>query len=122
MSPPLTIAPADAVLLVDGVFLLRPELIDRWELRVLVSTELERTVSRALIRERDTSSRAAIERRWRERYIPSQRLYFATARPAGHADIVVHNDDPRNPSFQTRGREAGVSPAGRGRPGGSGTR
>ena len=39
----------DAVLVFDGVFLMRPELIDRWDLRILVSTALERTVDRAII-------------------------------------------------------------------------
>src|SRR5580693_1710372 len=32
VSAPTTTAPASAVLLLDGVFLLRPELIDRWDL------------------------------------------------------------------------------------------
>lgn len=102
LSPPLTTAPADAVLIFDGVFLLRPELIDRWDLRILVSTEFETTVDRAVTRERAASSRAEVERRWRERYIPAQRLYVATVRPAEHADIIVHNDDPRHPAWQTR--------------------
>lgn len=31
-------APVNAVLDFDGVFLLRPESIDRWDLRILVST------------------------------------------------------------------------------------
>ncbi|MFF5054838.1 uridylate kinase [Micromonospora sp. NPDC000663] len=98
LSPPVTTAPADAVLLFDGVFLLRPELIDRWDLRVFVSTTLDRTVERALVRER----RPDVERRWRERYIPSQQLYFATARPTDHADIVVHNDEPQRPAWEIR--------------------
>ncbi|MFJ6166914.1 uridylate kinase [Micromonospora orduensis] len=98
LSPPVTTAPADAVLLLDGVFLLRPELIDRWDLRIFVSTTLERTVERAVVRER----RADVERRWRERYIPSQQLYVATARPTAHADIVVHNDEPRRPAWEMR--------------------
>lgn len=102
LSPPLTTAPADAVLIVDGVFLLRPELVDRWELRVFVSTALDKTVDRAVIRERQVSSPADVERRWRERYLPAQRLYFATARPAEHADVVVHNDDPRRPTWEPR--------------------
>ena len=51
LSPPVTTAPADAVLVFDGVFLLRPELIDRWDLRIFVSTAFEETVDRALIRE-----------------------------------------------------------------------
>ncbi|MFI5889936.1 cytidylate kinase family protein [Actinoplanes sp. NPDC051513] len=102
LSPPVTTAPADAVLVFDGVFLMRPELIDRWDLRIFVSTAFEKTVDRAVIRERRVSSRAEIERRWRERYIPSQQLYFATVRPADHADIIVHNDEPQQPAWETR--------------------
>ncbi|MEV4512241.1 uridylate kinase [Dactylosporangium sp. NPDC049525] len=102
LSPPVTTASADAVLVFDGVFLMRPELIDRWDLRVFVSTELEKTVDRAVIRERQVSSRAEVERRWRERYIPSQQLYFAMVRPTDHADIIVHNDEPQRPVWETR--------------------
>ncbi|MGE6734509.1 cytidylate kinase family protein, partial [Streptomyces sp. NPDC059900] len=78
-SPPATTAPADAVLLFDGVFLLRPELIDRWDLRIFVSVPFEQTVARA--RERgaalagSTADTVQIERSWRHRYIPAQQLY-----------------------------------------------
>ncbi|MET7969163.1 uridylate kinase [Micromonospora sp. NPDC005305] len=102
LSPPVMTATADAVLVFDGVFLMRPELIDRWDLRIFVSTALAKTVDRALIRERRVLSRADIERRWRERYIPSQQLYFATVRPTDHVDIVVHNDEPQQPVWETR--------------------
>ncbi|RKR86184.1 uridine kinase [Micromonospora pisi] len=102
LSPPVTTATADTVLLFDGVFLMRPELIDRWDLRIFVSTELEKTVDRAVIRERRVSSRAEIERRWRERYIPSQQFYFAAVRPTDRVDIIVHNDDPQEPVWETR--------------------
>jgi uridine kinase len=51
LCPPVTTAPADAVLLFDGVFLLRPELVDRWDLRIFVSTAFAETVDRAMIRE-----------------------------------------------------------------------
>jgi uridine kinase len=101
LVPPVTTAPADAVLVFDGVFLMRPELIDRWDVRVFVSTTLRRTVERAVIRERRVSPRADVERRWRERYIPSQQLYFATVRPTDHVDIIVHNDEPQRPAWET---------------------
>jgi uridine kinase len=104
MSPPVTTAGADAVLVFDGVFLLRPELIDRWELRIFVSTSLEGTVDRAVIREQHRSSPAEVERRWRERYIPSQQLYFATVRPTDRADIILHNDEPQRPVWASRAR------------------
>ncbi|WP_220503253.1 cytidylate kinase family protein [Microbispora sp. H10885] len=105
-SPPATSAPVDAVLLFDGVFLLRPELIDRWDLRVFVSVPFETTVNRA--RERSTAlagstaDTAAVERTWRGRYIPSQQLYFATARPTEHADIVVYNDQLQRPAWEVQ--------------------
>jgi uridine kinase len=102
VSLPVTTAAADAVLLFDGVFLLRPELIDRWDLRIFVSTGFEATVERALIREREALSADEVERRWRDRYIPSQRFYFATVRPTDHADIVVHNDEPQQPAWEVR--------------------
>jgi uridine kinase len=106
LSPSAITAPADAVLLFDGVFLLRPELIDRWDLRIFVSVPFERTVDRA--RDRSTAStgssadNADIERSWRDRYIPAQQLYFATARPTDRADIVVHNDQLDRPTWDVR--------------------
>jgi uridine kinase len=98
----VTTASAEAVLVFDGVFLLRPELIERWDLRIFVSTAFERTIDRALIREQAVSSTVNVERRWRERYIPSQRLYLATVRPTDNADIVVHNDDFQQPAWEDR--------------------
>ncbi len=102
LSPPVMTAPVDAVLLFDGIFLLRPELIDRWDLRVFVSTARDKTMDRAVIRAGGVSSRADIERRWRERYLPSQELYFATVHPIDHVDIIVYNDEPRLPAWEIR--------------------
>ncbi|GAB2571755.1 uridine kinase [Paractinoplanes abujensis] len=94
--------PGDGVLIVDGVFLLRPELVDRWDLSIFVSVGLDRTVERAVVRESPTSTRADVERRWRERYLPAQRLYFTRDAPTERAHIVVHNDDPRHPAWTYR--------------------
>ena len=100
LRPAPTTCPDDAVLIFDGVFLIRPELISCWELRVLVLAAPETTLSRAVVREQLVSPQAAVERRWRQRYIPAQELYFATVHPADHADIVVHNDEPQQPSWR----------------------
>jgi uridine kinase len=103
LSPPVVTAPVDAVLLFDGVFLLRPELVDRWDLRVFVSATFEQTLDRARIRDRALlGSTAEVERYFRRRYIPAQHLYFATVRPTDHADIVVHNDEPERPTWEVR--------------------
>ena len=105
VSPPATTAPADAVLLLDGVFLLRPELAGRWDLSIFVSAAFERIVDRARIRDlARLGSAAEVERRFRTRYIPAQKLYFAAASPADHADIIVRNDEPRRPAWEVRQR------------------
>ena len=105
LSQPVTTAPADAVLLLDGVFLLRPELIGRWDLSIFVSAAFEQILNRARIRDlARLGSTAEVERRFRTRYIPAQKLYLATARPADHADIVVYNDEPRRPAWEVRSR------------------
>ena len=92
----------DSILLVDGVFLLRPELVERWDLRIFVSVEPDEALQRAL--ERDAAlfgSREEAERRYRLRYQPGQRLYFAEAQPVEAADVVVLNDDPVRPAIRT---------------------
>ena len=103
LSQPIATAPAGAVLLLDGVFLLRPELIDRWDLSIFVSAAFERILDRARIRDlARLGSTAEVERRFRTRYIPAQKLYFAEARPADRADIIVHNDEPQHPAWEVR--------------------
>jgi uridine kinase len=105
LSQPVATAPADAVLLLDGVFLLRPELIDRWDLHIFVSAAFERALDRGRIRDQARlGSIAEVERRFRDRYIPAQQLYFATVRPTDHADIIVHNDEPQRPAWEVRPR------------------
>jgi uridine kinase len=105
LSGPATTAAADAVLLLDGVFLLRPELAGRWDLSIFVSAAFERILDRARIRDlARLGSAAEVERRFRTRYIPAQKLYFAAARPADHADIIVYNDEPRLPAWEVRPR------------------
>jgi uridine kinase len=103
LFPPAVTATADAVLLLDGVFLLRPELIDQWDLSIFVSVAFERTLDRARVRDlAQLGSTAEVERRFRTRYIPAQQLYFAAARPDEHADIIVRNDEPQRPAWAVR--------------------
>jgi uridine kinase len=102
-----TVASEDAVLLFDGVFLLRPELFESWDLRIFVSAGFDEILRRAM--DRDAAlfdSRTEVERRYRSRYIPGQKLYYAAARPTERADLVVHNDDPASPLLDARASAA----------------
>jgi uridine kinase len=89
----------DAVLLFDGVFLMRPELEALWEYRIFVDVPFEIALQRAM--ERDLvlfGSAEAVALRYQERYIPGQQLYFAQAQPQRRADAIVINEPPEDPS------------------------
>ena len=94
--------PADqnAVLLFDGVFLLRPELIGYWDFSIFVEASFEVTLARALTRDRELfGSDDAVRLRYQSRYIPGQTLYLQECLPKERASVVIDNNDPSNPSI-----------------------
>lgn len=96
-------ASADAILLFDGVFLLRPELVDAWDFRVFITVAPEEIIRRARIRDAEAyGSPDGAEQRFRARYLPSQRHYRGTVRPVELADVVLDNDDPSRPRVRMR--------------------
>ncbi len=111
-----TPVPARAVLVFDGVFLLRPQLRDRWDLSVYLHVSPEVTLRRAEIRDAGVfGSVAEVRRRYLARYLPGQELYRAEASPQQAAGFLVDNADPQQPRvlrmpscdderLQTRGR------------------
>lgn len=93
-----TLASVNAVLLLDGIFLLRPELTGSWDFRIYVRAEFHETLTRALDRDRELfGSREEVQRRYERRYIPAHERYIDTVRTAATADIVIDNDDPARP-------------------------
>ncbi len=97
------VADAGNVLLFDGIFLLRPELRDRWDFRIFVDTSFDVTVARAETRDIPLfGSASAVRERYLERYVPGERLYLARARPGDHADVIVGNDDPLDATLRWR--------------------
>ena len=94
------IAPPDAALLVDGVFLLRTELADVWDFTIFVEIPFDEAVRRAWQRDVDLfGSAAAVRERYERRYLPAQAHYLATMRPQERADVVLVNTDPAHPDL-----------------------
>ena len=92
VESPRRVAARNAVLLFDGVFLLRPELQASWDLTVWLDVPFEITVGRAVARDSRGGGDAAITRgKYEQRYVPGQRLYLTQCRPQERADIVVDN-------------------------------
>jgi uridine kinase len=94
------LAPEDAMLLLDGVFLLRPEINDQWDYRIFVEVPFTVTVERAVLRDSDLfGSAEATRARYQERYIPGQQIYLKSVDPLRYAQAIVQNEDPKYPSL-----------------------
>ena len=99
VESPRQVAPRDAVLLFDGVFLSRPELQASWDLTIWLDVPFEVTIERTVARDSRGGGDAAVTRgKYEARYVPGQRLYLERCRPRDCAAIVIDNsifDRPR---------------------------
>ncbi len=90
------LAEAATTVIADGVFLLRPELRDLWDLTVFLSVAEDEILRRAAHRDGPRLG-ADLTRLYRRRYLPAQRAYEERVRPTDRADVVVDNTDPARP-------------------------
>jgi uridine kinase len=98
-------AATDAVLLLDGVFLLRPELCRYFDYSVFVRADFPVTTARAEQRDADLfGGIEEVRRRYQQRYVPGQRIYLDIAQPERWASLVVDNNDPAMPVIQRGNR------------------
>lgn len=89
----VTDVPERAVLIFDGVFLLREQLRDRWTLSVYLRVSPQETLRRATVRDLELfGTQEEIERRYLGRYLPGQALYRSEADPEAVAHVVVDNN------------------------------
>jgi uridine kinase len=88
------LATEESILVFEGVFLFRPEIRHHWDLKIFVEIDFETSLKRAL--ERDLylfSGQDEIIKRYREKYIPGQKLYLESVHPQSLADMVIDNND-----------------------------
>ncbi len=87
-------APRDAVLIVDGIFLHRPDLRALWNWSLWLDAPFEVTYARMALRDGcDPDPRAESNRR----YYEGQLLYLREARPRSAASALVDNADLSHP-------------------------
>ena len=91
-------AEPNAILLFDGIFLLRPELNDHWDFRIFLEVDFDVSIERDIRRAVDEggTSDGLLERQ-HKRYMPGQQLYLQSVRPQEIADAVVDNNDLETP-------------------------
>lgn len=89
----------DGVLIVDGVFALRPEINGNWDLRIWLDVDEDLSVHRGAARDAAIEGDLnAAETLHRTRYLPAESLYIHECDPISSADVVIDNrnfDDPQ---------------------------
>jgi uridine kinase len=87
-------APLDAVLVVDGIFLHRPQLRDLWDWSVWLDVPFDMAFARMALRDgSDPDPDAPANARYRQ----GQELYLDEARPREAASVIVDNTDLARP-------------------------
>lgn len=92
--------PDDGVLIVDGMFALRPELVEHWDLRIGLSIDPELSIRRGVDRDATAEGgREQAEALHRERYLAADMIYIAEVDPRARADVVIDNSDFNSPAL-----------------------
>jgi uridine kinase len=100
LQMPLTTAQVDAILLMDGIFLLRPELRAFWDLTIYIDVDFTNTITRGAMRDAqfiDSFQDAML--RYQQRYVPGQQRYMQEVQPLDKADILIDNNNLEQPEF-----------------------
>ena len=87
-----------SILIFDGVFVLRRELVRHWDFSIFVAVPFVETKRRAV--ERDLELFGSVEAtadRYERRYVPGQQLYYERERPQTKANVTIDNTDPNRP-------------------------
>jgi uridine kinase len=77
-------------LLADGIFILKPELRDLWDLSIFLTGDRDALLERAVARD-------GMRERYLSRYVPGETRYLDEIGPDRLADVVVDTTDPARP-------------------------
>ena len=91
IDAPVEEVPGNAVVIVEGMFLHRDELVDRWDWSVFLDVPFAETARRMARRD---GSHPDPEHPTMRRYVEGQRIYFAACRPRERATVVMDNTRP----------------------------
>jgi uridine kinase len=88
-----------SILLIDGIFLHRPELLAYWDVSIFLRTNFAVSVARCASRDGSSPDPAAPSNR---RYVEGQRLYLQGCQPEAKATVVIDYNDLSAPTILSR--------------------
>jgi len=89
-------APPSAALIVDGIFLHRPELRSHWDLSIFLQVDFNTSVPRGAARDQTPEAIDPAAPAY-QRYVGGQRRYLSECSPEQAADIVIDYNDLHTP-------------------------
>jgi uridine kinase len=97
LDPPWRSAPERAVVIIDGLFLHRDGLADRWAFSIFLDVAFHVAVARMAARDGTVPDPDHPSMR---RYVDAQRIYFSECSPKARATVVVDNADVTEPALR----------------------
>ena len=91
-----------SILIMEGIFLHRPELRDYWDFSVFLEVDFATSIPRGAQRGEGSPDPHASENR---RYVEGQRLYFQECNPKAHATVMVNNERLEEPFVVEREKD-----------------
>ncbi len=108
---PMAVAEVGSILVVDGIFLHRDELVGEWDFSVFLRVSFAEATRRWQVRDGVAPRRRTTSD---DRYVEGQRLYLTACHPECRASLLVDNEDSSAPFVvQAPERDAGGEPRGR---------
>ena len=95
---PVKKAAKDAIVIIDGVFLYKQDLVYYRDLKILLDTDDKIVIERGAQRDIERlGSYEAARQKYIDRYIASQTIYYSEESPQKRADIIIDNNDIESP-------------------------
>ena len=95
---PVKKASKGAVIIIDGVFLYKQNLLHYWDVKILLDTDDETVIERGAQRDAERlGSYEVAKQKYIDRYIASQAIYYAEESPQKRADIIIDNNNVELP-------------------------
>ena len=88
-----------SVLVFDGIFLHREELVNYWDFSIFLNVTRQETIRRCYNRDGGSPDVDAPENR---RYVEGQKIYLAQCKPMQLANLVVNNENFEAPFIEKR--------------------
>lgn len=91
----LTVISNKTILILEGIFLFRPELVHLWDYKIYLDISFETALERNIIRANNESD--VFVNRYLKRYKAGQELYLKESNPQIIADMIIDNNDFEEP-------------------------